>query len=776
LIAASQGDALAALFAASPIVDPDRAVFNPCVQGVRRPMPPHVSQSQISKFTACRRKWYIDKILGIKEPETNALAFGKEFHAVVENYVKNGIPFPATRAGRIAAAGVTLLPPPKSADVRTELDVSVPVGPIPFIGVIDQFEWVTDNAGAWYPAITDQKTTADPKYADTPETLAVDLQLNAYGKWVLRQWPNVSAVRFRKNFFLKDLKRAKAWAVETWVTPSQINDVCAAMERTIYAMIETATLDEAAVTMNKENCANFGGCKYAGRCLTPSENLDVLFQIEDARKSPKGKTPVTATTATPATPGFDREAFLRNIGQQQPAAVASPAAALPPPAAPQSVPVANATDPFTLKLINSLQETQIRALAAELIPAGVGATRATVQIVDALKAHFNGDHGSMLDAWIGYARGKFPANAAPINPPESSIARPAEEVAAGRATKTDGKKTRSTAKNDNETELRAVLRECGLREVRIMIDGDKAPSATTPYQSIRDALKQGAKPALGVCVNACAEEYDARGLNAAAVRDWSKAGLAPAVQQSPAPVVVQARVAEAAAARGVELANVSVVQSHGILTSEASRIDAALNALDDPRFGFLFWNQSPATKRFAAFAASVRAGTPTHRDQCVHELIADYVGSTAEGVGHGVKSYAAAVTLWHSICAGQGVDPAALGIPAIAQIADVFAPSASPQIPPAIVAHVEAPSPDPLAEIGNVPAYDDAEAAPPIVAPQLPPALPPSTFAPAPSSVDYGETKAPPAAHVASVTDGATRGQKIAALLRQLADVLESDA
>lgn len=727
----------------------------------RRPMPDHVSYSQISKFAQCARKWYIDKILGIKEPETGALAFGKEFHAIVDNYVKNGIPFPNTKAGRVAAAGVQLLPPPKSTNLRTELDVSIGVGPLPFVGVIDLFEFV-HAGGAWYPAITDHKTTSDPKYADTVDTLAADLQLNAYAKWTLQTYPETQWIKVRKNFFLKDPKRAKAWPIETWIDRAHVENTCQRIAFLVHGMIATASLEEKAVPMNREACHAYGGCKYAARCLTPSEYLETLFQVEDARKSPKGKTPVTATTAPVVE--FDRETFLRNMMQATgapPQSVAPGAPALQAPPAAPSPPVANASDPFTLKLINALQEPQIRALGAELIPNS--ASEPTSKIVESLRAYF-ASAPQTVDAWIAFIKTKIPTNTAAVNPPEASIAQTSQQVHAQTEAKAAGGSKRRASNSENETALRAACREIGTRSLKIMIDGDKAPSSTTEYEGVRVALKQGAKPQQNVIVNACAAEFDARGLAPAAVHDWAKQGTNAPIQQSPALIGISPAVAAAAEARGIDLPGTFVVQpvatqvEPGLLTSEAERIDKALSALDDARFGFLFWQNPPATNRFRAFAESVKAGAPTHRQQCVHELICDYAGSRAEGRGHGIATFEGALTHWHSICASNGVDPAALAIPFIPA---AQTPAPVPVAPP-VAPVVE--TPDPLAGIGNVPANADTHAPRP---------------APVPTSVDYGETKAPPVAPAVEMPidfygSDVSRRQRLIALLREAADLIEA--
>ena len=72
-----------------------------------------VSASQISNYRDCARKWWYQSILGLQTPQNASAALGEAVHAQLEAYLNDGdYPDTAKTAGRIAEAGLNLLPAP----------------------------------------------------------------------------------------------------------------------------------------------------------------------------------------------------------------------------------------------------------------------------------------------------------------------------------------------------------------------------------------------------------------------------------------------------------------------------------------------------------------------------------------------------------------------------------------------------------------------------------------------------------------------------------------
>ena len=66
-----------------------------------------VSPSQIKTFRACTRKWALEKLAGLRGPETESQKLGKEVDDNnLQPYLRDGKPIDrSTRAGKIAASG-----------------------------------------------------------------------------------------------------------------------------------------------------------------------------------------------------------------------------------------------------------------------------------------------------------------------------------------------------------------------------------------------------------------------------------------------------------------------------------------------------------------------------------------------------------------------------------------------------------------------------------------------------------------------------------------------
>lgn len=581
----------------------------------------HASTSQVTRHRDCAAKWYQDKVEGWKAPTTASQEFGSEVHRIIESYLKYGTPIPDTKAGRAVKSALNILPQPFTPGMVCEGELTIDIGAaLPFVIVIDVADWVSSRYG-YIPRVQDHKTTSNAMYADTPDKLLTDWQINVYGFRAL-EVTGSNLVIGRKNYILSS-KTPKAWAVENALPRDGVLQVVDQVRREVNALCQTALLPFNEVPKNYSSCDKFGGCHYRSRCLTATDMLSVIF---DPRPSTKGKTVVPMSDQA-----FDLNAFLAlNAPQGAPAPTPAPAMSFAPPPAftPPPVPetpVTNPTDPITNRLVNELSENQIRGLAAQMLQ-GKSFT-ATVDMVRELRAGFAVDaSGELLNQWIAWAKHVIPVQNAGINPPEQSIAPRADDVQKA-LEHGNGEKTRSQAKTPNEKALRKCIREIGSRNLRAMISSDGAPTITEDYATLKRSILDNVKDAyqFNEATNIAAAEYDARQLNAAAVLSWSNQGIAATTPIAPAAVPVPQKVLDAAQAQGVTLAN-PVANApaslppgvKGLLVTDMLEVQAFLKGLPDNALAEIYNNRVPATERFAAFKAG-KAGTIT-KETVMHEI------------------------------------------------------------------------------------------------------------------------------------------------------------
>jgi hypothetical protein len=418
---------------------------------------PHVSYSQIKTFACCPRKWWVSKVACVPVPSTPATDLGSAVHTAIEKYLVAGTLFPDDKVGRIAASGAFLLPPPGSChrdDV--ERPIIVPVGKIPFKGVVDLL-----TPGA----VIDHKTTSAPQYADTPDMLRSDWQMLSYAAWAFSVL-DVPELEIRKNYFLT--RGVRAWAVSATVTRADVDAVVPEIERTIDRMVACSTVPEHEVPQNFDHCGAYGGCPFRARCFG-SKPFGGLFAVDAARNAPKGTIPMNA-------PPFNRDAFAQSIAM-------SPYAAL--------------------------TDEQVAAMVAGFPPlaASLGLSR-TQQMVN-LEVYFGGS-SALRDSWIQHALVTFVKRpVASINPPEQDLAVSSVETLAG--IQTAAKKTRDVAKTSSEKDLRSIIRTTPIHEVKRIVMADDTPSVTPAYDTLRGELRAGVKRNMAEVTNPIASEYDARG-------------------------------------------------------------------------------------------------------------------------------------------------------------------------------------------------------------------------------------------------------------------------
>ena len=149
------------------------------------------SFSSIKTFQQCPRKYYHLKVVrDIKEPETEAMRYGTEFHSAAEHYVLNDTPLPAHfMFAKSALDSLKNRPGRKLCEV--EMGLTQDLNPCAFDapevwwrGIADLVILGDDGTAR----ILDYKTGASVKYADTGQ-----LELMALA--VFKHFPEVTKVK-----------------------------------------------------------------------------------------------------------------------------------------------------------------------------------------------------------------------------------------------------------------------------------------------------------------------------------------------------------------------------------------------------------------------------------------------------------------------------------------------------------------------------------------------------------------------------------------------------
>ena len=162
------------------------------------------SASSADGFTACPRRWWFAKVMGLPEPKDASLSFGTAVHLVLENYLRDGTeigPGEHNDGREVvevvqehierAKAGLDLLPKPGTYLVENWLPrvkiLDTADGTMSVVGKIDMYLPNTGrhgnpyHTGGWPEDVTghvlDHKTSSDPKrWMPTSEKLASNAQ------------------------------------------------------------------------------------------------------------------------------------------------------------------------------------------------------------------------------------------------------------------------------------------------------------------------------------------------------------------------------------------------------------------------------------------------------------------------------------------------------------------------------------------------------------------------------------------------------------------------
>jgi len=321
----------------------------------------HWSATQVTTFRLCARKWYLNKIVGLEQPVTQALLDGKRFAEEAERFFKTGetAHLSATTRPLVALAASGRIPGPSrpGGTLHVEHPIGVDrratnasgvallaVDGLPAEGYMD----LLDLRTGW-PVVWDQKTTKDKQYIKEPDQLRTDVQMTLYAKATVLQHKAAygcepEAVGVAHIALIKPPKPAEGVVVgPVYLDLEHIEAQWQEIATTVRTMREVAVLPNPdRVTPTWSACSAFGGCAFRDTCKSiktlststsneGSTTMSLLSTLAAKRAAAAAGTPLPVPTA-PAAPTVGLAAriaaSLAQPGQITPAdAPASPSLA-----------------------------------------------------------------------------------------------------------------------------------------------------------------------------------------------------------------------------------------------------------------------------------------------------------------------------------------------------------------------------------------------------------------------------------------------------------------
>lgn len=306
------------------------------------------SASQIKTKRACTRKWALEKLAGLRGPETASQWLGKQVDDHnLQPYLRDGKPIDkSTLAGKIAASGLDWLPQPKwrGLEVQKHFVIRSPSSrPVAEGGVGIEFGyqgyldlWLPFGGQPGFfdekPVVGDFKTTKSiRKWALNEDALRKDVQAQLYAVWAILETKqkeiNLSWL------YLQTEGTHIALPTQVTVHTDEVAHQFQGIEKDAKEMLEVhrampkgADPKEYALSIegNKDACGDYGGCPFQHLC----------FKLEDLIDEPKVNAADAAKECgmTAANGTIDLFAKLKKKAQPDVAANSAPAADAAPPA------------------------------------------------------------------------------------------------------------------------------------------------------------------------------------------------------------------------------------------------------------------------------------------------------------------------------------------------------------------------------------------------------------------------------------------------------------
>lgn len=237
----------------------------------------HVSVSQYKTYTDCPRKWYIEKVVGIRSPGTQATKFGSEFHEFLENYVGTAprmdlvlVPKNMERFMDASPEFFDWLARLENPKVEEEINYILPVSKVPFIGFVD--------LQSSPQRVEDYKTVGDWKWALDKDGLREDIQMNMYAHLLGEDKKILTHYQFNKKTYRMKI-------IEVPYTPRRGKEVHDLIDEAAIKMKEDALIEDVEDTIkNTNSCGNYGGCPFRDFCTKKCNIEELKVKVEGGGK------------------------------------------------------------------------------------------------------------------------------------------------------------------------------------------------------------------------------------------------------------------------------------------------------------------------------------------------------------------------------------------------------------------------------------------------------------------------------------------------------------
>ncbi len=253
----------------------------------------YLSVSQVTTANQCLRKWFFEKVLRKRPPQTKSQGVGTALHEDIERYLKTGV----NALGPLAMTGKHLLPEP-GPDLWVEQPIDalgLTLDGIRFIGAMDllhtrginkgasEIEEVQDPPGT--AEVCDHKTTkgsrSDPyAYCKTPKELSTDIQMVGYGEVARRSIYGLEHIRLSHHYFFtaKPLPAVK----KTILLPvEEIRETWESFTPIVRSMRQVVTSDVSDVPGNVNACDAYGGCPHRTYCSLGNPLAALLSTVKE---------------------------------------------------------------------------------------------------------------------------------------------------------------------------------------------------------------------------------------------------------------------------------------------------------------------------------------------------------------------------------------------------------------------------------------------------------------------------------------------------------------
>lgn len=212
-------------------------------------------------FDTCQRRWGYQYLDSIRPQPSQAAQLGSAVHLALQNHLTgNGIDI-KTQEGRIANAGLSLLPK-ALPETNVERAIFFKNGENIFHGYIDFYEQI----GSQQWLIGDHKTCSSLTTALTSEKLKTNIQANIYAQWAFKE---LGAESVKLNWvYYRTKGKPEARLVETEIKKSEATSLFEHPLRIaadIMAIVKEKP-DSLSLPKNLEACFKYGPCPFLSSC------------------------------------------------------------------------------------------------------------------------------------------------------------------------------------------------------------------------------------------------------------------------------------------------------------------------------------------------------------------------------------------------------------------------------------------------------------------------------------------------------------------------------